>query len=168
MGQFERRPIGYGGEPGGAIVGGCETTCGNAKSRRHARSAGQLVLFVSALALVLTGLIGVRRHVINPLITIRDAMLKLIDGDLSIETSLGVRRDEIGALARALSVFRSNALEKAKIEEEQRLLGIRSSERHRTGEAQIVQFEQQISRGLGSLVAASDQMRETPGAMTHI
>lgn len=129
---------------------------------------GQLLLLGCAAILALAGLIGVRRHVINPLKTIRDGMLELIDGNLSVETALAERRDEIGALARALSVFKSNAIEKLRIEEEQRLLGIRATERQRAIEAHIEQFETQMYRGLGSLEAASGQMRETSSEVSRI
>ena len=58
-------------------------------------------------ALVLTR-IG-RKRLSEPLAGITEAVGRLADGDLDIEISGGNRPDEIGAMARALEVFRANS-----------------------------------------------------------
>jgi HAMP domain-containing protein len=58
----------------------------------------QLVLLASALALTVGTMIAVTRRVIRPLHTMRDAMLKVAAGDLTVDTGYAQRRDEIGAL----------------------------------------------------------------------
>ena len=62
----------------------------------------------------------VGRRAITPLHTIRDGMLKVAAGDLSVEIGYGERKDEIGALAGALATFKQQAVEKARIEQQER------------------------------------------------
>jgi len=59
----------------------------------------ELVLLLGALALALGAQIIVARRVITPLHNMRDAMLKVADGDLGVDTGYATRQDEIGALA---------------------------------------------------------------------
>ncbi|MDC7988177.1 HAMP domain-containing protein, partial [Rhodoplanes sp. TEM] len=78
-----------------------------------------LALLIGALALAAGGLAIVSRRVIRPLQGIQGAMMKVADGDLSVEVPYHDRTDEIGSLAAALATFKQNALEKARIEAEQ-------------------------------------------------
>ena len=128
----------------------------------------QLVVLACAMLLALGAIFGVRRHVIRPLKRIRDAMIELARGNLSIEPPFVDRKDEIGALAGALSTFKANAIEKARIEEDQRKEGSRAMDRQRSMEHHIVAFEEQMSRALASLGTASEQMRETSSDMSTI
>jgi len=50
----------------------------------------------------------------------RDAMLKVASGDLTVDTGYTARRDEIGALAGALETFKQQAMDKLRIEEQER------------------------------------------------
>jgi methyl-accepting chemotaxis protein len=128
----------------------------------------QLLLLIGAASVAVGSMIAVRRFVIKPLRTIKDATIELASGNLSVETPYADRRDEIGALAGALSAFKSNAIDKARIEEQQRHEGNRAVERQREMEKHIEQFEVEVSRALASLTAASGQMRETADGMSRI
>ena len=80
----------------------------------------QLVLLTGALVLTFGALIAVTRRVITPLHNMRDAMLKVAAGDLTVETGYDQRVDEIGALAGALSTFKQQAADKSRIEAQER------------------------------------------------
>jgi methyl-accepting chemotaxis protein len=121
----------------------------------------QLALFVFALALMSVGLLAIGRRVIAPLHKIRDAMLRVAGGDLSVEVGFADRRDEIGALSGALATFKQNAVEKARIEEEQRDRRAQAETRQRAVDAHIAAFESQVREALESLGGASQQMRTT-------
>jgi methyl-accepting chemotaxis protein len=129
---------------------------------------GQIVLLICAALVALVSIICLRRHVTAPLRRIRDAMIALADGDLSIATEFLERKDEIGGLARAMSTFKMNAQEKAGIEKEQQAHTAKSIERQRTMDRHIATFEEQMSRALASLSSASDQMRTTSDEMSNI
>ncbi len=121
----------------------------------------QLTLLVGAIALALAVTMLVGRRVIQPLHTIRDAMLKVAGGDLTAEVAFATRHDEIGALAGALATFKQNAVEKLGIEEEQRGRRAQAEARQQATEAHIAGFEGQVRDALDSLGGASEQMRAT-------
>ena len=77
----------------------------------------QLVLLAASLALAFGTMTAVSRRVIRPLHTMRDAMLKVAAGDLTVDTAYAQRSDEIGALAGALDTFKQQAADKLRIEQ---------------------------------------------------
>jgi methyl-accepting chemotaxis protein len=121
----------------------------------------QLGLLVAALALAIGSIVAVTRRVITPLRRIKDAMLRVAEGDLTAEASFGVRHDEIGALAGALTVFRTAAIEKARIEDEEKIRHAETAARQQTVEALIHEFETQMGAALGAFGTASEEMRST-------
>jgi methyl-accepting chemotaxis protein len=121
----------------------------------------QLGLLTLAIAVSAGAFLAVGRRVITPLHKIRDAMLRVAGGDLSVEVGFADRRDEIGALSGALATFKQNAVEKARIEEEQRDRRAQAETRQRAVEAHIAAFESQVREALESLGGASQQMRTT-------
>jgi signal transduction histidine kinase len=82
----------------------------------------QLALVAAAIALAAGSMFTVGWRVIAPLQAVRTAMLKVAAGDVAAEALRSDRRDEIGALWGALATFRQNAIEKARVEREQRRL----------------------------------------------
>jgi methyl-accepting chemotaxis protein len=71
------------------------------------------------LAVVALGVLGLAFGVIRPLVRITAAMKQIAKGDLAIEVPFADRRDEIGAMAGALTVFKDNATESARLRERQ-------------------------------------------------
>jgi methyl-accepting chemotaxis protein len=128
----------------------------------------QFGLLVAALAFAGGALTMVGRRVIGPLHTIRDAMLKVSSGDLSVETGYGARQDEIGALAGALETFKSQAQEKLAIEAQERERNAATAARQRTVEACVGEFEGTIRATLSHLSGASNQMRSTSTELSGV
>ncbi len=75
-------------------------------------------LMVLAVALGLASLLYINGRVLTPIARVTTAMGDVAGGDLARDIPYQSRGDEIGALARALDVFRSNALEKRQVEDE--------------------------------------------------
>jgi signal transduction histidine kinase/CheY-like chemotaxis protein len=77
-------------------------------------------ILVAAIGLFLVALLGVlivvRDGVVQPLGQLTKAMRKVAQGDFSIEPPYQKRADEIGGMARALSVFKENALARIRAE----------------------------------------------------
>jgi methyl-accepting chemotaxis protein len=128
----------------------------------------QLILLSGAVAMAVLSIIAVSRRVIRPLQLLQDAMLKVAGGDLSIDVPYAQRRDEIGALAGALETFKQNAVEKERIEVDQRARNARGVSRQQAIETHIATFEQQIGEVLDAFSEASDQMRQTSESMSAI
>ena len=126
-----------------------------------------LALLVLALALATASMMAVGRRVIRPLHVIQDAMQKVAGGDLDVEVAFADRRDEIGALAGALAAFKQNAVEKARIEADQRARHAEAAEHQRAVEGHIVAFEGQMQEALKTLASAATQMRATSDGMAN-
>ncbi len=128
----------------------------------------QLIFLSGAAAMAVLSIIAVSRRVIKPLQSIKEAMLKVAGGDLSVDVPFAQRRDEIGALAGALETFKKNGVEKERIEAEQRSRNARGVSRQQAVETYIATFEQQIGEVLDAFGEASDQMRQTSEGMSAI
>ena len=149
--------------------GALDAARGHAHDERSAAERDlvvQLMLLVGALVLASGAILAVTRRVINPLRAICDAMLKLAGGDLTAEAPFADRRDEIGALAGALGTFKQNAVEKARIEEEQRGRHAQAAARQQVIEGHITTFEGQMGKALEALSGASGEMRKTSDGLS--
>ena len=128
----------------------------------------QLAMLTFAIALTVGAMIAVTRRVIRPLHNIRDAMLKVAGGDLSVDSGYLDRQDEIGALAGALETFKQQASEKLKIEAQEREHNAGAAARQRAIEAYAGEFEGVIRTTLDELNAASSEMRKTSGDLSAV
>jgi methyl-accepting chemotaxis protein len=128
----------------------------------------QLLFLIAAIALSCGAMLMVGRRAIKPLHNIRDAMLKVASGDLAVETGYGERKDEIGALARALEAFKQQAQDKLKIEEQERARNAGAAARQRAIEGYVGEFESQVRESLQHLVEASGAMRSTSSGLTAV
>ena len=128
----------------------------------------QLALLAAAFALAAGTMMAVSRRVIRPLHIIRDAMLKVAAGDLAVDTGYAQRRDEIGALAGALETFKQQAVDKLRIEEQERERNAGATARQRTIEAHVGEFESMVRQTLDRLGDASNQMRTTSGDLSAV
>jgi methyl-accepting chemotaxis protein len=119
----------------------------------------QVVLVVLFLGFGAASMILTITRVARPMATITKAMGVVAGGDLACAIPFARRTDEIGDLARALSVFRDNALAKARIEAAQRENQEHAEQRQREIERHIAQFEGSISRALDGLRHATGEIR---------
>jgi HAMP domain-containing protein len=128
----------------------------------------QLVLLAASLALAFGTLTAVSRRVIRPLNTMRDAMLKVAAGDLTVDTGYAQRRDEIGALAGALETFKQQAMDKLRIEEQERERNAGAAAHQRAIEGYVGEFESLVHQTLDQLNDASGQMRTTSAGLSAV
>jgi len=104
------------------------TQVDSSKAETAATATRVLVITLIVLSLVAGGLVGLvlysrrylNREVIDPLATAATAMTRMAGGDLDSAAGLPDRDDEIGALTRALGVFRQSALDRRSAERAQR------------------------------------------------
>ena len=98
------------------------------------------------------------RHVSTPINMMAGSMLKVAGGDLAIEIAGLNRRDEVGGMARALQVFKVNAVDKKRLETE---AAEKLAEERAREEAQL-RAEREVQQELAALVdaaAAGDMSR---------
>ena len=128
----------------------------------------QLVLLLGAIALTLGAMIMVGRRVITPLHNMRDAMLKVASGDLAVDTGYAARGDEIGALAGALETFKHQAMDKVRIEAQERERNAGAAARQQAIESHVGEFEAMVRQSLAQLGDASGQMRTTSSGLSTV
>jgi methyl-accepting chemotaxis protein len=128
----------------------------------------QLGLLALAIGLIFGAMLMIGRRVITPLHTIRDAMLKVAGGDLSVATGYGERRDEIGALAGALETFKQQAEDKLKIEAQERDRNAGAIARQKAVDSYVAEFEGAVRQTLQQLGDASGQMRKTSTGLSTV
>ncbi len=90
-------------------------------AQRQAFAIGGLVLAAGgAVAIALALLMGwlLTNMIARPVAALTRVMLRLAGGDHSVETPAQDRRDEIGDMARALSIFRDAVIENERLEAE--------------------------------------------------
>lgn len=128
----------------------------------------QLALLIAAIAFTGAAMLAVSRRVITPLHRIRDAMLEVAGGDLGVDSGYLDRKDEIGSLAGALETFKQQAIDKLKIEEQERERNAGAAARQRAIEAYVGEFEGVVRKSLGELSDASGEMRKTSGDLSAV
>ena len=128
----------------------------------------QFALLAAALILTFGAMTAITRRVIKPLHNMRDAMLKVASGDLTVDTGYGERRDEIGALAGALETFKQQAKDKIRIEAQERERNAGAAARQQAIEGYVGEFESVVRQTLRELGDASNRMRTTSAGMTTV
>jgi methyl-accepting chemotaxis protein len=116
------------------------------------------ILFLLAIGLILT---AVRTAVIRPVNRLTGSMSQLAAGDLDLQLDLHDRLDEVGNMARALVVFRENAVKARDLEAEQRAEWERRQQRQEIFEALARDFDHQVSGHLHSLASSAAQLDAT-------
>jgi methyl-accepting chemotaxis protein len=119
---------------------------------------------VIGFAVLLAWLVG--RSVTRPFGRLEEAMTALAAGDLSVQVSDSDRGDEIGRMARAVAVFKTNAEEKQALEAAR----IRTDEeaharQRRTANEVADRLQAQLGKVAGSLAQASTRLTATAGEM---
>jgi methyl-accepting chemotaxis protein len=128
----------------------------------------QLGLLAFAVILTFAAMMAVTRRVIKPLHNMRDAMLKVASGDLTVDTGYVQRNDEIGALAGALETFKQQAVDKLRIEAQERERNAGAAARQQAVEAHVGEFETLVRQTLQQLGDASNQMRSTSSGLSAV
>jgi methyl-accepting chemotaxis protein len=126
-------------------------------------SAGiALALFLVAITYVL---VVVQRGAINPLSRLTVTMHKLAERDLSVEVGGLARTDEVGGMARAVQVFKQNALAKVAMEEQKgREQAIQARRQEEIGQL-VGFFGRSVGGVFATLASASVNMQDSSKAL---
>ncbi|MGI9382846.1 MAG: CHASE3 domain-containing protein [Methyloligellaceae bacterium] len=126
--------------------------------------AGILIAFLIGSGL--SWLVGT--GIARPLNRITEAMRRLADGDTSVEIAGAERGDEIGAIARATEIFRDNAVERLRLEQESETENAARQERQKKVDALIASFRATIEELLTSVGANMDQIEKTSSVLNNV
>ncbi|WP_041793716.1 methyl-accepting chemotaxis protein [Pararhodospirillum photometricum] len=107
------------------------------------------------------------RAVSLPLRGMREAMMRLSQGDLAVAVSGTTRGDALGDMARALEVFRDTAQTSRRLEDEARGAEQRRLEDQRRERVALADsFEAQVGEILAGLAVAAEELDRTAQAMS--
>ncbi len=157
----------------------------------------QMVL-IGLFLIVIVSVLGYffARQIVNKLVEITGAMMKLSEGDLETDIPAKDSADEIGDMAKSLQVFKDNAIEQRRLEAEAREAEKQAAERERverereearkaeemererreaeekTARAEKVthiirEFEGRISSIMSTLTGSADQLQKTANTLVH-
>ena len=130
-------------------------------------SALQMIVTALVLAAIVAigGAIVLIRGVSKPVLDMAGAMGRLAEGDLATEVRGDMRGDEIGRLAKAMAVFKRNALANRELEAAQEAERQAKQERADRVEGYIAAFDGAVRQALEALGSAATEMRATAESM---
>jgi methyl-accepting chemotaxis protein len=122
------------------------------------------------LALVLGGLLAfaLARSVSRPIATMTEAMTRLAEGDSRILVPFRDATDEMGAMARAVDIFRQNAVARAELEASQAAEQATRLRRAERVDELVDAFQRKIAASLDIVTAATSELDATARAMTRV
>lgn len=134
----------------------------------HQRMVGLVAVAIGGVFGVgLLSIVLVRRGVTGPLRLMTRAMKSLASGDLEVNIPATRTHDEMGDMARALEIFKANALDRARLEQEAAVHQERAEEAKRTALVTLAEsFDAKIGGHLHTIVAASGQLEATARVMS--
>jgi len=150
-----------------------QTNDDNAAAEAEATSRVQLFTVVlwsiSAFVFLIVGagIAGVAKGVIQPIIRMTGVMQRLAGGELHGDIpSLG-RKDEVGAMANAVQIFKENALRVQAMEGERTLLTRKAEEDRRVAMRQVADgFEKAVGNIIRTVSSAASDIEAAAGDLT--
>ena len=126
------------------------------------------VVFGISFLAALFGFWIVIGRIVSPLASLTQAMSRLASGDLGTQVDGSARKDEIGAMARAVEVFKQNAIERERLQESARNQELQVSAEKRQIMAELARsFEEKVGGLVRSLSSAATEMEATAQSMTE-
>jgi methyl-accepting chemotaxis protein len=120
-----------------------------------------------ALLLVVGMFVLLGRSIVNPIKAMTIAMRKIADGETSTAIPAQERRDEVGAMAQSVQVFKDNMIEASRLRGEQDVLKVRSdAERKQLVNRMADDFEHGVRASLDTLTGAAAEMQATSKSMS--
>ena len=121
------------------------------------------VLFV----LLISGFIWfTRSRLLKPLAGLGDSMDALANGDNAVDIPALDKNDEIGEMAKAVQVFKDNAIERERLEAAQKDEQAAKEERTRKMDELSDGFEKEITGILETVASAAEEMRASAESMS--
>ncbi|MHA1538282.1 MAG: HAMP domain-containing methyl-accepting chemotaxis protein [Alphaproteobacteria bacterium] len=121
-----------------------------------------------AVGLLLSAIIVflLTRAIVGPVVSMTAAMRRLAHGDNEVDIPALDRRDELGEMAKSVQVFKDNAIEKIRLEAEQKEDEAKKTERVRRLDELTKEFEVSVGTVVESVSSASSQLKNTAESMS--
>jgi methyl-accepting chemotaxis protein len=127
-----------------------------------------LAAMITALGISLILACAMVRNIAYPLVNITDAMRKIASGALDTNIPFASRRDEMGAMAEAVVIFRDGLLRAQTLDSEKEEERASKHDRLQRMEALRISFENEVGTYILSLGTAADRMTGAAKALLDI
>ena len=140
----------------------------------HAHGISGVSEIAVAFILLLSVIVGAAltyymwRFMAVPIATIADTIRRLADGDTDVDMESADRKDEIGAMTRAVEVFRDNAVERMRLEVQAREEREREASRQAHISKVIEDFRKEVSEIGAKLDGETQRMRGTADTLYNV
>ncbi|WP_305557709.1 methyl-accepting chemotaxis protein [Thalassospira sp.] len=122
-------------------------------------------IIMGGVVIAILTVLGIRallsQIVVNPLSDLRNVMNVLADGRTDMTIKGTERTDEIGHMARSVEIFKTNAIAKQRMEEEQQIAVQQRETRMKKLETLIAGFESVIAGIVAAVSTSADNMQNT-------
>jgi methyl-accepting chemotaxis protein len=140
--------------------------------RQNAAEVGAFSYWILLVGLGVTVTIGIgialliARSIARPITAITGTMTELASGQTSVAIPALGRTDEVGQMAKAVEVFKQNAIDGERFQAERREEQMRKEDRHRAVEAHIGTFDNLVRVALDDLATSATAMHATSQRMS--
>ncbi|WP_207462114.1 methyl-accepting chemotaxis protein [Azospirillum sp. SYSU D00513] len=127
-----------------------------------------LVIGIGGIALaVLVSVLIARSGIARPITGITDTMSRLAAGDTAVAIPGTERGDEIGGMAKAVEVFKQNAIERARMEAAEAAERLAKERRNTEIETLVRDFDQNVMGILRTVSSAATELDATAQSMSR-
>jgi methyl-accepting chemotaxis protein len=119
---------------------------------------------IAALCIVA---LPIARGLIRPLRAITEVMTRLATGNLAVEIPNAQRRDEVGEIARAVEVFKINAIARQRLESEQKEQDVRLAAQRKADTSRLADdFENAVGKIIETVSSAATGLESSARSLT--
>ncbi|WP_319529984.1 methyl-accepting chemotaxis protein [uncultured Cohaesibacter sp.] len=127
--------------------------------------ASKAAFFLLTIGLLMAAL---GKLLTRPLQHLTSIMLRLAENDMTVEADGLDRQDEIGAMSRAVAIFKDNALDRQKLETESKQHMQQQLQRQETIDALFSDFRSRIQHSLETVSTRASTMQASAVALNNI
>ena len=132
---------------------------GGAAARAETALIVELTSVLAIFALSLVVMVVLVRGIVRPIGGMTKAMQTLATGDMTIEVPARANKDEIGAMAKSVQVFKDNMIEAERLRAEQQAEQQRQLDRAKRLVASVAEFETSVGAVVGMVSSASTELK---------
>ena len=110
----------------------------------------------------------IAKSIVGPVVSMKEAMEQLAEGNLKVEIPATSHEDEIGDMASTMQVFKENTIKAKELEEEAKKEQAKQVERLKQLEIIISDFEKSIMNIVETVSSASTELNSTAESMSAI
>jgi methyl-accepting chemotaxis protein len=125
-----------------------------------------LIIVLAATLLSIAAITLISQAITRPVKQLTRDMELLASGSTELAVAGTDQKDEIGSMARAVEVFKQNAIHAKQLDAEQKAERARKEQRQTAVEQHIIVFEHRVGASLDMLGSAAAEMRATSQSMS--